>query len=82
VTHAGQYNTVGNGIQQGNSGNGNPSAITYTYTLAAGQQIGPGTSRRFVAQTGGTGTPHPMSGDTWTVTYTAGGAPVTQTGTF
>jgi hypothetical protein len=82
VTHAGQYNTVGSGIQQSNSGNGNPSTITYTYTLAPGQQIGPGTNRRFVAQTGGTGTPHPMSGDTWTVTYTAGGAPVTQTGTF
>ena len=35
------------------------------------------------SKTGGTGTVHPTSGDTWTVTYTvAGGQPVTQSGTF
>jgi hypothetical protein len=35
-----------------------------------------------VAQTNGTGTAHPTSGDTWTVTYTTGGQSFTQTGNF
>lgn len=34
------------------------------------------------AQTSGTGTTHPFSGDTWTVTYTTGGQTFTHTGTF
>jgi hypothetical protein len=58
------------------------SAITYTFTLPAGQSLGASTSRTFAAQMGGTGTAHPTSGDTWTVNYTTGGVARTQSGTF
>jgi hypothetical protein len=50
--------------------------------LAAGQTLGPGTNRIFAAQSSGSGTAHPTSGDTVTVTYTTGGATFTQTRTF
>jgi endoglucanase len=78
VTFNGLYNTVG--FAQGNTGNSNPATITYTWTLSG--QMGPGTGRLFVAQMNGTGTPHPSSGDTWTVTYTVGGQSFSQSGTF
>jgi endo-1,4-beta-xylanase len=80
VSASGQYNTVGGQIQQGNSSTA--SAITYQFALAPGQTLGTGTDRTFAAQMGGTGTVHPTSGDTWTVTYTSGGQTVTQSGTF
>ena len=81
VSASGQYNTVGGQIQQGNTSTA--STITYQFALAPGQTLGTGTNRTFAAQMGGTGTVHPTSGDTWTVTYTAaGGQPVTQSGTF
>lgn len=80
VSHSGQYNTVGGQIQQSNSSTA--SAITYTYTLGSGQTLGAGSNRSFAAQTSGTGTVHPTSGDTWTVTYTSGGTTRTQSGTF
>ena len=79
VSFNGMYNTVGS-FQQANTGNSNPAAITYTWTLSG--QMGPGSGRLFVAQTNGTGTPHPASGDRWTVTYTTGGQSYTQSGTF
>jgi hypothetical protein len=44
--------------------------------------MSPGSGRLFVAQMNGTGTPHPSSGDTWTVTFTVGGQNFTQSGTF
>src|SRR5262245_8060661 len=80
VSFSGQYNTVGGQIQQANSSTA--AAVTYTWTLAAGQTLGTGTGRLFAAQTSGTGTAHPTAGDTWTVTYTSGGQTVTQSGTF
>jgi cellulose 1,4-beta-cellobiosidase len=80
VSHSGQYNTVGGQIQQSNSST--TSAITYQFTLAAGQTLSPATSRTFAVQTQGTGTVHPTTGDTYTVTYTTGGVSHTQNGTF
>ncbi|MET0535506.1 MAG: lytic polysaccharide monooxygenase [Steroidobacter sp.] len=78
VSYSGQYNTVG--LAQTNSSTA--SAITYQFTQASGQNLAAGTNRTFAAQMGGTGTAHPTSGDTWTVTYTAGGVTRTQSGTF
>lgn len=80
VNHSGQYNTVGGQVQQSNTST--TSTITYTYTLASGQTLGPATNRAFAAQFSGNGTAHPTSGDTYTVTYTAGGAQGTLSGTF
>jgi cellulose 1,4-beta-cellobiosidase len=80
VSHSGQYNTVGGQVTQSNSSTA--SAITYQFTLGAGQTLSPGTNRTFAVQMGGTGTAHPTSGDTYTVTYTAGGVASTQSGTF
>jgi hypothetical protein len=77
---AGQYNSIGSVITQSNSST--TTAITYQFTLAAGQTLAPGTNRTFAAQIGGSGTPHPTSGDTYTVTYTTGGQTFTQSGTF
>jgi hypothetical protein len=79
ITFNGLYNTVGT-FSQANTGNTNPATITYTWTLSG--QMASGTGRLFVAQTNGNGTPHPSSGDTWTVTYTVGGQNFTQNGTF
>lgn len=80
VSHSGQYNTVGGQIQQSNSST--TSAITYQFALAPGQTLNPATMRTFAVQTSGTGTTHPTTGDTYTVTYTTGGVSRTQTGTF
>ena len=80
VGAAGQYNSLGSQITQSNSSTA--TAITYQFTLAAGQTLGPGTNRTLAAQMSGTGTVHPTSGDTYTVTYTTGGQTFTQTGTF
>jgi hypothetical protein len=73
------YNTVGTQVLMSNSST--TSAITYQFTLAAGQTIAPG-SYTFAAQTNGSGTVHPTAGDTFTITYTTGGASFTQTGHF
>lgn len=80
ISYSGQYNTVGGQIAQSNSSTA--AAITYQFNLAAGQTLSAGSNRTFAAQTGGTGTAHPTSGDTWSVTYTSGGQTTTQTGTF
>ncbi|HEX5082157.1 MAG TPA: xyloglucanase [Blastocatellia bacterium] len=77
---SGQYNTVGGQILQSNSSSA--TAITYQFDLANGQTLGPATNRLFAAQMSGTGTAHPTSGDTYTVTYTTGGVNFTRTGTF
>ncbi len=76
----GQYNTVGGQILQSNTVA--TTTITYQFTLAAGQTLGLGTDRLFAAQMTGSGTIHPTSGDTYTVTYTTGGVSFTQTGHF
>jgi endo-1,4-beta-xylanase len=69
VSFSSMYNTVGSGITMTNSSTS--SAITYTFTLASGQSLNPG-SFTFAAQMSGTGTTHPTSGDTFTVTSSAG----------
>jgi len=76
----GQYNTVGGQVLQTNTVAA--TTITYQFTLAAGQTLGAGTNRLFAAQMTGSGTVHPTSGDTYTVTYTTGGVSFTQTGHF
>ena len=76
----GQFNTVGGQILQSNTVTA--STITYQFTLASGQTLGPGTNRTFAAQAGGNGTLHPTAGDTWVVSYTTGGVIFTQSGTF
>jgi hypothetical protein len=80
VGFSGQYNTVGGQILQSNSSAA--TAITYQFNLANGQTLGPATNRLFAAQMSGTGTAHPTSGDTYTITYTTGGVNFTRTGTF
>lgn len=80
VSHSGQYNTLGGQVTQTNSSTA--SAITYQFTLGSGVTLSPGTNRTFAVQMGGTGTAHPTSGDTYPVTYTAGGVTRTQSGTF
>jgi acetylxylan esterase len=72
VTFSSQFNTVGGSVLQANSSTA--SAITYTFTLASGQTLPAGTAWTFAAQTGGNGTTHPTSGDTFTVTSSAGTA--------
>ena len=80
VSHSGQYNTVGGQITQANSSTA--TVVTYTWTLNAGQTLNAATMRTFAAQLGGNGTAHPVTGDTWTVSYTTGGVARTQTGGF
>jgi endoglucanase len=80
VGFSGQYNTVGGQILQSNSSAA--TTVTYQFNLATGQTLGPGADRLFVAQMSGSGTVHPTSGDTYTITYTTGGVTFTQTGTF
>jgi hypothetical protein len=79
ISFSGQYNTVGGTITQSNSSTA--TAVTYTFTLNSGQTLSAG-SFMFAAQMSGTGTSHPTSGDTYSVTYTAGGATTTQSGHF
>jgi hypothetical protein len=79
VSFNGQYNTVGSQILQSSSSTA--TTITYQFNLAAGQTLA-GTNRLFAAQMSGSGTVHPTSGDTYTVTYTTGGVSFTQTGHF
>jgi hypothetical protein len=80
VSFSGQYNTVGGQILQSHSSTA--ATISYTFTLAAGQTLPPGTSWLFDAQAGGNGTVHPTSGDTYTLNYVTGGSSFTQSGHF
>ena len=80
VSYSGMYNTVGGTIAQTNSSTS--SAITYQFTLASGQSLPAATGRTFAVQTSGTGTLHPTSGDTYTVSYTSGGQYFTTSGHF
>jgi len=76
----GQYNTVGGSIMNNHSSTA--TMITYQYGLSAGQTLNPGTGYLFDAQMSATGTMHPTTGDTFTVTYTTGGQTFTQSGHF
>jgi hypothetical protein len=80
TSYSGQYNTVGGQVTQSSAST--TSTVTYTWTLASGQSLGAGSGRTFAAQLGGSGSVHPVTGDTWTVNYTTGGVARTQTGTF
>jgi hypothetical protein len=80
INYSGAYNTVGGQITQSNSSTS--TAITYTFTLNAGQTLTAATGRLFAMQLSGTGTAHPTSGDTYTVTYTSGGTTQSVSGTF
>ena len=77
ITFNGSYETVG-GFTRTNSPSASP--IVFTYTRAA--SLPAGTNRLFVAQTNGTGAPHPSTGDTWTITYNIGAQSFTANGTF
>jgi xyloglucan-specific exo-beta-1,4-glucanase len=80
ISFNGIFNTVGSQITQ--SDTSTTSTITYQFSLASGSTLGAGSGWKFAAQTSGTGTTHPTTGDTFTVTYTTGGANFTQTGHF
>ena len=80
ISYSGMYNTVGGQIAQTNSST--TAAITYTFTLAAGQTLSPATGRLFAMQMSGNGTAHPTSGDTYVVSYNAGSGTQTASGTF
>jgi uncharacterized membrane protein len=80
ISFNGQYNTVGGSIADSHSSTA--TTITYQYNLSAGQTLNPGTGYLFDAQMSATGTAHPTTGDTFTVTYTTGGQTFTQTGHF
>jgi endo-1,4-beta-xylanase len=80
VAFSGEYNTVGGQISQSHSSSA--TAITYQYNLAPGQTLAAGAGWLFDAQASGNGTVHPVAGDTFTVTYTTGGATFTQSGEF
>jgi hypothetical protein len=80
VGYSGMYNTVGGQVTQTNSST--TSAITYVFTLNAGQTLPASTGRTFAVQTSGNGTAHPTAGDTYTVSYTSGGQTLTTSGHF
>jgi hypothetical protein len=76
VTYGGEYDTVGSQIVASDTSGSN---IIYTFALASGKTISPG-SYTFAAQMDGDGTQHSASGDSWTVTYATGGATYSQSG--
>ena len=78
VSYNGAYNTFGGQIVNSFTGGAN---LVYSFTLSPGQTIAPG-SFTFAAEMNGNGTTHNVSGDSWTATYTSGGATYTQSGTF
>lgn len=79
--YAGQYNTVSStALAMSYSDSG--SQIVYTYTLTTGQTVPAGSGWLFGAQFSGTGVAHAYSGDTYTMTATAGSVTSTTTGHF
>lgn len=74
------FNTLGGQISQNVTTT--PTTFVYQFNLTPGQTLQPGANRAFAAQTNGAGTTHPTSGDTATITYTAGGVTRTETRTF
>jgi hypothetical protein len=78
VTFSGVYNTFGSQIVNANRGSTN---LAYSFTLSPGQTIGPGAGN-FAAQMKGNGATHDVTADSWSVTYSSGGATYTQSGKF
>lgn len=76
----GQFNTMGGQMTQ--SVTVTPTTFVYQFNLVPGQTLQPEPNRVCAAQTNGTGTIHPTSGDTATITYTTGGVTRTETRTF
>jgi hypothetical protein len=76
----GQFNTMG--AQMTQSVTITPTTFVYQFNLVPGQTLQPEPNRVCAAQTNGTGTTHPTSGDTATITYTTGGVAHTETRTF
>ena len=59
------------------------STVVYTYRLAAGQTLSPGSNRLTGSQFSGNGSAHAYTGDTFVVTYTtSAGATQTVNGHF
>ena len=77
VTFNGSYEILG-AVSKKNTNTASGTPITFTFTGTAA--LGTGSGRLFVAQTNGSGTAHPSTGDTWTVTYTVAGQQFTQSG--
>jgi hypothetical protein len=77
---SGAFNTMGGLMTQ--SITTTPTTFVYQYNLLPGQTLQPEPSRVCAAQTSGSGTTHPTSGDTATITYTSGGVTRTETRTF
>jgi len=80
ITFNGQYETYGNGLFVSTNSTAG-GFITYAFNLKSNRSVAAG-SGLLAAQFNGTGTPHPTSGDTWTLTTTTALDTVTQTGTF
>jgi lysophospholipase L1-like esterase len=78
IAFSGQYNTSGALTQSHTS---TASTIVYQFSLPAGQSLSAGTFT-FAAQASGTGTVHPTAGDSYTLTYTAGGTQFSANGHF
>ena len=72
ISFSGQYNTVGGQITQTSSSTA--AAVTYTFTLARARRSARARAASSRRRPSGTGTVHPTAGDTYTVTYTTGGA--------
>ncbi len=80
VTLNGMYNTVGGQIVDSSTTAG--GNILFTFALKAGQQLYPG-NYTFAAQLNGNGSAvHNATGDSWSLTYTAGGVSYAQSGTI
>src|SRR5215471_13857089 len=76
----GAFNTTGGLMTQ--SITTTPTTFVYQFNLLPGQTLQPEPNRVCAAQTNGSGTTHPTSGDSATVTYTSGGVTRTETRTF
>ena len=72
VSYSGQYNTVGGQITQSNASTTTHGDVHLDAGCRADSSAR-AAMRTFAAQLGGTGTVHPVTGDTWTVNYTTGG---------
>lgn len=81
INYSGQYNSYwGNMLSM--SRTETSGTIVYRYVLNPGQSVPAGTNWLTAAQFGGNGTPHPVSGDRYTVSATSGGILSTFSGTF
>jgi hypothetical protein len=78
VQYGSQWNSVGSQIVQSHA---TGPKIAYGFALASGQTMRAG-SYTFAAQMSGNGKAHAASGDSWIMTYTAGGVTSTVSGSF